>query len=164
MLDRLKNFEWLLLLKWVIVNFASIIIGVITATFIVNIIPRFIIFATTDFVITFLAIFLMGSINGAGQSILMGSILRNKFAWLLATVDGVQRLHREEDALRLAREAVRLHASASYRDTLACAYALVGRLEEAIEIEASVVADDKSVDYQRRLEKFRSNENCIGEE
>ena len=88
---------------------------------------------------------------------------RNNLAWLLATVAEVQRLDRAEDALRLSREAVRLHPSPNYRDTLACTCALVGRFEEAIEIQTGVVADDNSPNYQQRLEKLRRSENCIGE-
>lgn len=89
---------------------------------------------------------------------------RNNLAWLYSTVKQVQSDKSKIEALELALDVVDLHPVASNKDTLACAYAINSNFTKAAEIQTEVVNEDNSAAYKVRLEKFRNNQNCLGEE
>ncbi len=82
-------------------------------------------------------------------------------AWLLATARD-ESVRDGEEAVLLAQEAIRLDDKPLYHDTLAAAYAEVGRFEAAIAeaeraIEMAKVGGqfDGIADYQTRLDLYR---------
>ncbi len=89
---------------------------------------------------------------------------RNNIAWLLSTKRELQSLGREADALAYAQEAVQLQPSPNQRDTLACAYAINGDFEKAVEVQLGVVRDEPADVFKRRLEMLQRDENCLGED
>lgn len=89
MRENLKNFEWLLLLKWVIVNSASIIIGGLAILIFLGTLDSPLeVTAIWEIVAIGLATFLIGIINGAGQTLFFNSILRKRIGWIIATGTG----------------------------------------------------------------------------
>ena len=88
MLYKLKNFEWLLLLKWVIVNSVSIVIGFIVVIYISILVTSFFPGTITESALAFTGTFLMGLINGSGQTVLLRLILPNRLPWIIATGAG----------------------------------------------------------------------------
>jgi tetratricopeptide (TPR) repeat protein len=85
----------------------------------------------------------------------------NNKAWLLATADDAQ-LRNGQEAILLARKAIRLKDSPAYHDTLAAAYAEDKQfkkaiLEEELAIEMLRSADrlKKIKDYQAHLDLYR---------
>ncbi len=80
---------------------------------------------------------------------------------MLATASNAQARDGRE-AVRLAREAVRLDDHPGYRDTLAAAYAEAGRFddavaeqERAIEMLRAAGRHDEVADYRSRLDLYR---------
>ena len=87
----------------------------------------------------------------------------NDLAWLLATCpdaryrDGVK-------AVELAQKAVELSPRASFLDTLASAYAEVGKFEDAIITQEKAITllkkegkTEKLVDYMERLNSYKAH-------
>ena len=69
------------------------------------------------------------------------------------------------EAVRLAREAVRLNDDAIFRDTLAAAYAEVGQFDNAIteqqraiEMLRAAGEHDAVADFESRLDLYRRNQ------
>lgn len=91
------------------------------------------------------------------------SSARNNLAWLLVTVKDLQHLGLAKEALLRAQESVRLHPSPSARDTLACAYALLGRFDEAIAVQRSLILEEAAQMFRNRLRMFERGQNCLGE-
>ena len=88
--------------------------------------------------------------------------LVNGLAWILAT-SPVDSQRNGEEALRLAEKACKLtnHEQHTYIDTLATAYAELGRFDEAVKAAQDAVAlaqkanDEESVaEYQERLKLY----------
>jgi len=87
---------------------------------------------------------------------------KNNVAWLFASRSELQHLGREKEALTLAKEVVALHPTANNKDTLACAYALNGDFENAIEVQKSVVAaNPHAPSFADNLRKMQSRKNCL---
>ncbi len=89
------------------------------------------------------------------------AITLNSKAWILATARSTD-LRDGHEAIRLAREAVRLIDNPAIRDTLAAAYAEAGQFdnavaaqERAIEMLRTAGRDDEVADYQTRLDLYR---------
>ena len=89
------------------------------------------------------------------------AITLNSKAWILATARSTD-LRDGHEAIRLAREAVRLIDNPAIRDTLAAAYAEAGQYADAvaeqvraIEMLTAVGRDDEVADFQNRLELYR---------
>ncbi len=85
----------------------------------------------------------------------------NAMAWILATARKTN-LRDGHEAIRLAREAVRLIDAPAFRDTLAAAYAEAGQFgdaaaeqERAIEMLRTAGRDDEVADFQNRLDLYR---------
>jgi TPR repeat protein len=83
----------------------------------------------------------------------------NRLAWLLATCP-VDTVCNGEVAIELARQAVESDSSASHLDSLAAAYARVGRFDDAIAaLERALSGMASSAPsyarYKRRLERYR---------
>jgi TPR repeat protein len=87
----------------------------------------------------------------------------NDYAWILATTPE-DTLRNGELALIHAEKAVGMKASASYLDTLAAAYAELGRFEEAISTQQDAIAavdaedDELRAELQRHLEAYKAGE------
>jgi tetratricopeptide (TPR) repeat protein len=91
--------------------------------------------------------------------------LANGLAWILAT-SPVESQRNGEEALRLAEKACKLtnHEQHTYIDTLATAYAELGRFDEAVKAAQDAVAlaqkanDEQSIaEYQERLKLYEQN-------
>ena len=87
----------------------------------------------------------------------------NNKAWTLATASNAQARDGRE-AVRLAREAMRLDDDPGFRDTLAAAYAEAGRFddavaeqERAIEMLRAAGKHDKLADLRSRLDLYRQH-------
>jgi len=86
----------------------------------------------------------------------------NDLAWLLAT-DADAKLRNGAEALRLAERAVELTARSepNYLDTLAAAYAEVGRFSQAVDTSRAAIARARSgdqaflaVEFEKRLQSY----------
>lgn len=89
--------------------------------------------------------------------------LNNK-AWLLATASNPQ-VRGGQEAVRLARESVRLGDAPEYRDTLAAAYAEAGQFDDAIaeqeramEMLREAGRHNEIADLQTRLNLYRNGQ------
>ena len=85
----------------------------------------------------------------------------NTKAWILATARSTE-VRDGHEAVRLAREAVRLIDNPAIRDTLAAAYAEAGQFDDAvaeqqraIEMLRAAGRDDEVADFQNRLDLYR---------
>ena len=83
----------------------------------------------------------------------------NSFAWLLAT-NKDPKFRDGEKAVTLALKAVQSKRTSIYLDTLAAAYAEIGRFDEAVRVEQEAVDMlQASSSKPRRLERFKERLN-----
>ena len=96
-----------------------------------------------------------GALDWLGRAASLGRMeAHNDYAWVLATTEE-DALRNGELALIHAEKAVEMKASASYLDTLAAAYAELGRFEEAITTQQSAIdaADPEDTALLEELER-----------
>ena len=89
---------------------------------------------------------------------------RNNLTWLYLDTDtstGGRSSQRE--ALRLAREQVKLNETATTLGTLACALAANGRFNDAVATQHRTLELKRSRTLKRRLKRFLNEETCLGQ-
>lgn len=86
---------------------------------------------------------------------------KNNLAWIFSSRRELAGDNRSAEALALALEVVSLHPTTNNKDTLACAYALNDRFDEALRLQEEVVFEDpEEPAFQESLRKIRAGQKC----
>jgi len=88
----------------------------------------------------------------------------NNFSWLIATRTVAGRMQLQKAALFAAEKAMGIYPKPNHRDTLACAYALMGDFERAFEEEGKAAEEQPDEVFKARKAGFKMKppRDCTG--